>query len=159
MCAERPERRASRRSAGFTLPEMLLAIVVLGIGLAGLLSALGTLARSSADPVIQRQMLSIAEGLMEEIQLKPFTSAANTAPSGCARDTYNDVADYDGYATDGAICAVDGTKVELLSGYSVKVAVQAEDLAGVSRALRITVTVVRGSDSLTLDGWRVDHAS
>lgn len=143
---------------GFSLPEMLLAIVVLGIGLSGLMSALSGFARSSADPLIQRQMLAIAEGLLEEIQLKPYAAAAHDAPAGCARDTFNDVADYHGYATDGHICAVDGTKVELLAGFSVKVAVERATLMDVGDALRIEVAVGRGNDSLTLTAWRTDHA-
>ena len=154
--SNRPGRAAQR---GFTLIEMVLAVVILGVGLAGVLIAFSTVTRGSADPVVAQQMLAIAEEMLEEIQLKPYTVAANTAPAACARNTYNDVLDYNGYATSGQICTIDGTPIPSLAGYSVQVQVQAATLSGVGAARRIGVTVTRGSDSLTLTGWRTDFAS
>lgn len=148
-----------RRQGGFTLVEMIVAIVILGVGLAGVMLAFSTAARGSADPVVHQQMLAIAEEMMEEIQLKPYASASNSAPAGCARDTYNDVSDYQGYATSGQICTVDGVAIAELASYSVSVGVAAGSLAGVAAARRITVTVSRGSDSFALTGWRTDYAS
>lgn len=146
-----------RRHRGFTLPEALLAIVVLGVGLAGVMLAFATTMRRGADPMLQLQMLAIAEGLMEEIQLKPFAAAANSAPAGCARDTFNDVADYNGYASTG-ICSVDGVAIPALSAYRVSVSVQSATLAGVAGALRITITTTQGGEQLQLVGWRTNYA-
>ena len=148
-----------RRQGGFTLVEMIVAIVILGVGLAGVMLAFSSAARGSADPVVHQQMLAIAEEMMEEIQLKPYASASNSAPAGCARDTYNDVSDYQGYATSGQICTVDGVAIAELASYSVSVGVATDSLAGVAAARRITVTVTRGSDSFALTGWRTDYAS
>ena len=144
---------------GFTLIEMVLAIVVLGVGLAGVLIAFSTVTRGSADPVVAQQMLAIAEEMMEEIQLKPYTAAANSAPAACARNTYNDVSDYNGYTSSGQICTIDGTPIPSLPGYSVQVTVVTATLAGVGAARRINVTVTRGTNSFTLTGWRTDFAS
>jgi MSHA pilin protein MshD len=138
---------------------MVVAIVVLGVGLAGVMLAFSFAVRASADPVIHQQMVAVAEEMIEEIQLKPYAASANTAPAGCARDSYNDVADYNGYASSGQVCTVDGTAVPALSGYSVSVSVAAGTLAGVGAARRIAVTVSKGSQSLTLVGWRTDYAS
>ena len=154
--SNRPKRK---KQLGFTLIEMVLAIVVLGVGLAGVLIAFSTVARGSADPVVAQQMLAIAEEMMEEIQLKPYAVAANTAPAACARNTWNDVLDYNGYATSGQICTIDGTAIPSLAGYSVQVTVVAATLAGVGAARRINVTVTRGTNSFTLTGWRTDFAS
>jgi MSHA pilin protein MshD len=147
-----------RSERGFTLVEMLVAIVVIGVGLAGVLMALSATTRGSADPLVQRQMQAIAEEMLEEIQLKPYAPAVHTAPAGCARDTFNDIADYHGYTRTG-ICAVDGTAIPELAGYAVSVSVAAGTLGGVAAARRISVTVTRGGESLTLVGWRTDFAS
>ncbi len=138
--------------------EAVVAIVVIGVALAGVLLAVRESVRGSADPVVQRQMLAVAQQFMEEVQLKPWAAAANAAPAGCARDTYNDLLDYNGYSSSG-ICAVDGSAIPLLSGYAVNISVAAGTLGGVAAARKITVTVTRGTQSLTLTGWRTDYAS
>jgi MSHA pilin protein MshD len=140
-----------------TLIEVLVAIVIIGVGLTGVLAAFGTVTRGSADPLITQQMLAIGEEMLEEIQLKPFTPAANTAPAGCARDTFNDVADYNGYTK--PICTLDGVAIASLATYAISVQVQTATLAGVAAGKRITVTVTHGSASLVLVGWRTDFAS
>ena len=155
MCASAPRRRPAR---GFTLPEALVAIVVLGVGLSGVLLAFSTVARHSADPVLRKQMMGIAQELLEEISLKPYAAAANSAPAGCARDTYNDIADYHGYSSSG-FCTVDGVVIPALAGFSVSASVVAGTLAGVSAAKQISVTVSQGGESLTIKTWRSDYAS
>lgn len=151
--------RTRRRSRGMTLIEVLVAVVVIGVGLAGLMLAINTVARSNADPVVSQQLLAIAQEMMEEIQLKPYAPAANVAPTGCARDTFNDIGDYHGYTSSGSLCSVDGVAIAALAGYAVSVSVSAVTLNGVAAARRISVTVSRGSDSLTLLGWRTNYAS
>jgi MSHA pilin protein MshD len=151
--------RLTSRQRGFTLLEMVIAIVVLGVGLAGVLAAFATVGRGSADAAIAQQMLAIAEEMLEEVQLKPYTTAANTARIDCERVNFNDTLDYDGYATSGRICTIDGNTIPSLPGYSVQVSVQAASLGGVGAARRISVTVSRGNDSITLVGWRTDYAS
>lgn len=157
MCNSRA-RRLRPRQRGFTLPEAILAIVVIGIGLAGLLLAFGTVARHGADPVLRQQMLAIAQELLEEIQLKPYAAEANTAPAGCARDTYNDIADYHGYSSTG-ICSIDGVGIAALAKFDVSASVAAGTLGGVGAARRITVIVNHAGESLSLVGWRTDYAS
>lgn len=143
---------------GFTLPEVIIAIVVLGVGLAGVLLALRTVARSSGDPVVQRQMQAIAQELLEEIQHKPYAPVAHTAPVACARDTFNDVSDYDGYSCTG-MRTVDGTTIPALAGFTVSISVSSGSLGGVAAAKRIVITVGNGGESLQLVGWRTDYAS
>lgn len=158
MCASRRPRRSLAGQRGFTLPEAILAIVVIGIGLAGLLLAFGTVGRHSADPVLRQQMLAVAQELLEEIQLKPYAAEANAAPAACARDTYNDLMDYQGYTSTG-ICAIDGVAIPALARFDVSVSVAGGTLAGVAAARRISVTVSHGGESLSLVGWRTDYAS
>lgn len=155
-------RRSGRFSTGFTLVEMIIAIVIIGVGLAGVLTAFTTSVKSSADPLLNKQMLAIAEGMMEEIALKPFAAGPGTIPAGCNRVNADDVADYSSY-TSQPVCDIDGTAVSGLSGYAVSVTVTTPatlgSMAGSADVMKITVTVTRGSDSLSLIGWRTNYAS
>jgi len=100
MCTEiRAISRLSgryRSQAGLSLIELIMFIVIVGIGLAGILSVLNLTAQKSADPMIRKQMLAVAEALLEEVELMPFTycdpddanvltaTSATIGPTGCA---------------------------------------------------------------------------
>src|SRR5256885_12458231 len=62
-----------RRARGVTLLELIVFIVVVSTAVMGVLTALDLANRSSTDPMIQKQALAIAEALLEEVQLQPFT--------------------------------------------------------------------------------------
>ncbi|MDP2239596.1 MAG: type II secretion system protein [Burkholderiales bacterium] len=53
--------------------ELVVFIVVVSAAVAGVLGALNMATRASADPMIQKQALAIAEAVLEEVQLMPFT--------------------------------------------------------------------------------------
>lgn len=61
------------RQLGVSLVELIVFIVVVAVAVAGVLVALNISNKSSADPMIQKQALAIAEALLEEVQLQPFT--------------------------------------------------------------------------------------
>ncbi|MBA3997433.1 MAG: hypothetical protein C0466_09720 [Candidatus Accumulibacter sp.] len=56
-----------------TLVELVLFMVIVGVGVAGLVSVTGSLVRSSPDPMLRKQMLAIAESLLNEVLQQPFT--------------------------------------------------------------------------------------
>lgn len=147
---------ARRRARGMTLMELILSIVVIGVGLAGVLVAFNQAVVRSADPMVRKQMLAIAEEMMEEITLKPY-GPPGAAPVGCARAAFDETGDFNGYAANG-ICDIDGTAVPHLAGYSVTVAVAPGALPNGVAALRISVTVTRGPETLTLVGYRTGWA-
>lgn len=62
-----------RQCAGLTLIELLMFIMVLGLALAAVLQVFALATKSSSDPQAQRQALAIAESLLQEVQLQPFT--------------------------------------------------------------------------------------
>lgn len=148
-----------RRARGFTLVELVMAIVIIGVGLAGVLAVFQGTVRNSADPVARKQLLSIAEEMQEEIALKPYAvSGTAPTPADCAaRTNFDDVSDYNGYFSTGRICDIDGAQISLLDGYSVSVSVAVDTLQGAPAKL-ITVTATRGTDSITLTGWRTPYA-
>ncbi len=85
------------RQRGLTLIELIMFIVIVGVALAGVLTVFNITTRSSADPMIRKQMLAIAEALLEEVQLQPFTwcdpddRSAATATSATLDGTATDV--------------------------------------------------------------------
>src|SRR6267378_2939071 len=92
MCiAERQARRHRPRAEhGVSLVELIVFIVIVSIGVAGVVGALSMATRASTDPMIQKQALAIAEALLEEVQLQPFTycdpddpNAATAIASAC----------------------------------------------------------------------------
>jgi MSHA pilin protein MshD len=159
------------RNRGMTLIELVMAIVIIGVGVAGVMLVFSTVVGRSADPIARKQMLAIAEEMMEEITLQTFdvpgvvpanglrvcTTGTGVAP----RTAFNDVADFNGYQTTG-ICNLDGDAITSLSTYSLVVTVTPANAIG-DKALgagdvwQITVTVTHGTDSLTLVGWRARY--
>ena len=76
------EHRTRNTEHGLTLIELIMFIVIVSVGIAGILLALTKSIRTSADPVVRKQALAIAESLLEEIELMSFTY--------CDPDDYND---------------------------------------------------------------------
>jgi len=141
---------------GLTLVELVIAIVIMGVGLAGVLSAYQIAVRGSADPLINKQMVAIAEEMMEEVSLHSYTAAPNGASPACGRSSFNDIDDYNGYASTG-VCDIAGNALPSLAGYNVGVAISNTVLVGVA-AKRIAVTVSRGANTVTLVTYRSNWA-
>lgn len=66
MCIRRNQR-------GISLVELIMFIVIVGVALAGILLVMNVTTRSSSDPLVHKQALAIAESLLEEVELMPFT--------------------------------------------------------------------------------------
>ena len=155
-------RGHSRRHRGFSLVELILFIVIVSASIAGVLVAIDRTARASANPLIIKQALAIAEALLEEVELMPFTfcdpndaqaataQSATIGAAGCATvieaigpegETRNDpntpfdnVNDYAGYdsAPGGITDITGGTPIAGLEAYRAQVAVAAATLGGIT---------------------------
>lgn len=148
----------SHRQTGFTLIELIIFIVVVAAGLAGILSVMNTVVKSSADPVVRKQSIAIAEALLEEILLKDYANPVG-GYTGAVRTQFDDVSDYAGYSTSGGIVDIAGTSVPGLTGYNVSPAVTVvatTDLTGVA-AKKITVSVTGQGETITLVGYRTSY--
>lgn len=65
---------------GFTLIELVMFIVIVAVGLAGILSVMNMTARNTVDPLLQKQAQSLAEGMLEEVQLGLFAYCDGADP-------------------------------------------------------------------------------
>lgn len=61
------------KQRGISLVELIMFIMIVSIALAGILLVMNVTTKSSADPLIHKQALAIAESLLEEVELMPFT--------------------------------------------------------------------------------------
>ena len=68
-----PERAAVTPQRGFTLVELIVAMVIIGTCVAGVLAAFSASVRGSAEPMVSKQLVAIAEALLEEVQQASFT--------------------------------------------------------------------------------------
>ena len=156
------------RSAGVTLVELVVALVIMGVALAAVVAVYASTTRASVDPVIVQQMQAIADNMMEEVLLKPYAPGpAPGAGAGGARVNFDDVRDYNGYgqAIQG-IRDVEGNAMPGLERYTVLVTVTPTALTNIPNtdALQIVVRVsVNGSATNTslpapivLTGWRTN---
>src|SRR2546423_9608770 len=159
MCI-RERRNLKRQAAGFTLIELVIFIAIMGVAVAGVLMAYDHAARDSADPVIKKQALAIAESLLEEIQQMPFTYcdpddpavSTATSPADCAvqeaigpepgetryssSTPFDNVNDYHNYNTatevPPGVKDITGTVIAGLALYNATVTVADAALAGVA---------------------------
>lgn len=159
------------RQRGVTLIELIMFIVIVSAAVVGVLSVLNITARHSADPMINKQMLAIAESLMDEIQLKDFdATVSGRSGTACYADAFDQahrasfdcVANYHGFPWGASgIHDAGGNAIPSLSTFtaSVTVAAATADISDApAAAIRvITVTVTRGADSLTLTGYRFNY--
>lgn len=161
------------RQRGVTLIETIVFIVMISVGVVGLVSVMNPMIRASADPMVTKQMVAIAESLLNEVMHQPDTwcdpedanAATAQAYAGCASNPQNalgatpntetrdgsggsgeffdNVRDYAGFAMDNV---ADPSGGSVIAGYRAEVAiVEAGAGFGIAAdaALAITVTACR----------------
>lgn len=175
------------RERGVSLVELILFILIVSIGIVGILGVLNLTASKSSDPLIRKQVLAVAEALLEEVELMPFTYCdpddANAATAtavvvgagGCATTVealgpepgesrysttspFDNVNDYNGFSMSG-IRDLSNTPIAGLAGYTATVSITngGLGLAG-AEVLQIVVTVTGpGNESATLNGYRTRY--
>jgi len=167
FCSSVAESKYYRaNNSGFTLIEILVTIVVLGIAATSIMSLFISTVKTSADPLIQQQAVSIAEAYMEEIQSQhfadPVVAETGGAEAGETRASFNDVQDYDGLSDTGAKNQ-NNVAIADLTDYDVAVSVTPQTLSGSTSiaaldSRRIDVTVSHPvTGSVLLSGFRTNH--
>lgn len=151
MCIEKRIARSplpASRQSGISLVELVMFIVIVSVALAGILLVMSRVTASSADPLIRKQALAIAESLLEEVELMPFTfcdpndanaasavsvadcansqdvitgPAPGTETRSSATDPFDNVADYSNYGMS-PVADITGATVAGLGSYTASVA-------------------------------------
>jgi MSHA pilin protein MshD len=130
----RAERRRHGRARGFTLIDVLVLIVMVGTLAGSLTVRFGRLAEQSAQAMRSRQLLGVAQTLLAEVRMMPFSfcdpqdararlaTGAFIGGTGCATtldlpgaepaetrylaaNRFDGVSDYQGFAMPGPGCA------------------------------------------------------
>lgn len=145
-----------RHQRGFTLIELIIFIVVVAAGLAGILSVMNTVVASSADPMVRKQTIAIAESLLEEILLKEYANPATDGDTGTVRAQFDDVDQYANYSTTGIQDPL-GVPVPGLGAYNVEPVVVEEVQLGGQTVKRVTVSVTGPQGAISLVGYRGNY--
>ncbi|MDP1693052.1 MAG: type II secretion system protein [Burkholderiaceae bacterium] len=128
------QRGGARRSRGFTLIDVLVMIVLLGVAAGTMTTLFARLGAQSAETMRARQSLALAQSLLDEVLMMPMTfcdpqdaragvaTRAAVGGSGCAStvdglgpepgesrysaaNRFDNVSDYQGFAMPGPGCA------------------------------------------------------
>ena len=173
---------ALRRQRGMTLIELVMFIVIVAVGIAGILSVLNVTVLRSADPLVQKQAQALAEGLLEEIQTgyfaycdgadeqlkyaKTYTdcdSGGDTyGPETDETRPYNTVKDYASAANTATALATvlpGEAAVAAPAGYAATVTIGPAALGNIAQAvdgdaLLIRVVVTSGSTQAIAEGFK-----
>lgn len=173
---------------GISLVELIMFIVIVSLGIVGILSVMNVTTKASADPMLRKQAMAIAESLLEEIELQAFTfcdpddadaltaTVAALGAGGCATTVqglgaagetryadprFDNVGDYHGFSMLAGINDIQNTPVAGLEGFAASVNMLQDGATfglAAGEVLRIDVRVTSGPTDITLTGYRFRYA-
>ena len=171
-----------KQNQGFTLVELVMTIVIIGVASVGITAALGFGLRHQSDGISYARSVTLAQAYMEDIMGKrydentpiggvpacsPSTTPCSLAANfndGESRHQFDDVDDFNG-VDDSPPLNVDGTDRDAFARYRVQVNVAYANAAQISGfgltdttdAKIITVTVTSpGTNPLTFQAIRTN---
>lgn len=152
--------RKIKNQSGLTLIELVIFIVIVSVGVVGILSVMNVTVKASADPMIRKQAVAMAEAILDEILSKDYCDPDLTPPTctvsrEATRAMYDDVQDYDGQTILGTD-TLGSTSIPALAGYSAAIAVSDVTISSASMK-KVTVTVTGGGESIVLYGYRASY--
>ena len=141
-----------RRQRGFTLIELIIFIVVVSAGLAGILSVMNSVVKSSADPMARKQAMALADSILEAILLKAYSDPDGTNVGETGRTDWDNVDDFNGKSN------ADFTDLPAeLASYGVGIVVADDATTLGLAAKKVTVTVTHGADVVSMTGYRTNY--
>lgn len=111
------------KQRGISLIELIMFIVIVSVSVAGILLVMNRVTGRSADPLIRKQALAVAESMLEEIQLQDLPggpACAGTLGANAPRTSAGNVCDYNNYQTTAGILTFStNANVSGLEGYNI----------------------------------------
>lgn len=151
---------SAERVRGFTLLELVITLVIIGVAFGAIAGLVATIGRGSASPVLQTQALYLAQGYLEEAMLRAYVDPDGVA-EGCAvsRDLWDDIGDYNCLATPAAPSDSSGAALPGLSRYRVSMSVGAPATVGgaTTRRVEVRVTHEDGGFDLRIAALRAQY--
>lgn len=148
-----------RQPRGFSLIELVVAIVIIGVAVGGVMLVFIVALTHSADPQQQQQAIAIAEGYLDEILARRYDDP-DGSNLGETRASFDNVGDYNGL--DQAPSDQDGNMLAGLENYRVRVRVVDSNALGpvgdTVPARRVDVRVTSGTlVDMTLSAYRTQN--
>lgn len=139
------------RSKGFSLVELVITIVVLGIALSALTASLFSGIGRNADPLWQSKATQLSQAYLDEIlsmRYQENSPLGGGSIDGCNidgpeegvgnRSLFDDVDDYNGLSETADF--LDITTASSYAGYTVSIEVTCDDFAINSKLVAVTIT-------------------
>lgn len=157
------EVRYFKNIKAFTLIELVVSIVVIGIAVTGTLMVFTSTAKRSSDPMVLQQAMAIGKSYLEEIIAKDFpTTVPCPSPPAGGRAVYSNVCDYSGLSDIGATDQ-NGNSIAALSNYNVAVTIDTTtaSMAGLvagTDIVRIDIDISHPEiNGVTISGYRAAY--
>ena len=157
MCTTKAHRR------GFTLIEMIIFIVIVSSALAGILSVMHSTVKASADPIVRKQAIALADSILEEILQKDYCDRSGS-PTGTTRDDMRAVTDFNGTSNalfSGGTSPIPAALLAPTGKYTIGIAVASDSTTLGSApnipAKKITVTISWGTENISMTGYRTRY--
>lgn len=164
-----------KRQRGVSMIELIMFIVIISIAVAGILLVMNNVSGHSADALVRKQALAVAESLLEEIELQDFISASGVTacPPNPTPDPvtpanraigYHIVCDYNGLNMPAGITDMNGVAVMGLENYRANVVVEEMALGSgaatiaAGSAVLITVNIFDPQNNqIQISGYRTAY--
>jgi len=167
-----PKPIAKAQQRGFSIVEAIVFIVIVSVALTGILSLMNFTTQHSADPMIRKQAIVVAESLLAEITQQNFTDPVDGyfnvgTPTQANRHLFDDIGDYNGFTTTGIFPIDDpSTPIPALVAYNASVRVVDTTLGPVgapipSGSVKLITVTVTGPDGIPvmISGYRSAYGS